>query len=72
MFTSIGKNTISTTTAALEGQPKPNHITMIGAMPTMGSAAMKLPTGRSRAAARRSGPRGTATSEPGGDADREA
>ncbi len=30
----MGKKVISTTTAALDGQSKPNHITMIGAMPT--------------------------------------
>ena len=47
MFTSIGKNTISTTTAAFNSQSKPNHITMIGAMPMIGSALTKLPTGSS-------------------------
>ena len=31
-FTSMGKNVITTTTAALDGQSKPNHITMIGAI----------------------------------------
>jgi hypothetical protein len=46
-FTSIGKNTITTTTAAFDCQSNPNHITKIGAMPTIGSAAMKLPTGSS-------------------------
>src|ERR1700759_1993140 len=44
-FTSIGKKVTSTTTAALEGQSKPNHITMIGATPTSGSAEKKLPSG---------------------------
>jgi hypothetical protein len=44
-LTSIGKKTIATTTAAFDCQPKPNHITRIGAVPTMGRAAMKLPTG---------------------------
>ena len=47
VFTSIGKNTITTTTAALDCQSNPNHITRIGAMPTIGSAATKLPTGSS-------------------------
>ena len=34
-----------TTTAALECQSKPNHMTMIGAMPMIGSAETKLPSG---------------------------
>ena len=42
----MGKNVITTTTAAFEGQSKPNHITMIGAMPMTGSADTKLPSGR--------------------------
>ena len=46
VFTSIGKKVMTTTTAALDGQSKPNHITMIGAMPTIGSAETRLPTGR--------------------------
>ena len=58
MLTSIGKNTISTTTAAFDCQSKPNHITMIGAMPMIGSAATKLPTGSSPR--RRNGSRSTA------------
>ena len=37
MDTSIGKNVISTTTAALLGQSKPNHITAIGATATSGT-----------------------------------
>ncbi len=41
----MGKNTIATTTATFEDGPNPNHITKIGAVPTMGKAAMKLPTG---------------------------
>ena len=45
MLTSIGKNTMATTTAAFDCQPNPNHITKIGAVPTMGNAARKLPTG---------------------------
>ena len=45
VFTSMGKKHMITTTAALECQSKPNHITMIGAMPMIGSAATKLPTG---------------------------
>ncbi len=44
-MTSIGKKVMTATTAAFEGQSKPNHITMIGAMPTIGSAEMKLPIG---------------------------
>ena len=47
MFTSIGKKVITTTTAALDCQSKPNHITMIGAMPMIGRAATKLPSGSS-------------------------
>ena len=47
MFTSIGKKDITATTAAFDGQSKPNHITMIGAMPTIGSAETKLPSGSS-------------------------
>ena len=45
MFTSIGKKVTSATTAAFDGQSKPNHITMIGASPTSGSAEKKLPSG---------------------------
>jgi hypothetical protein len=45
VFTSIGKKVMTTTTAAFDGQSKPNHITMIGAMPTIGSAETKLPSG---------------------------
>ena len=45
VLTSIGKNTITTTTAALDCQSKPNHITRIGAMPMIGRAATKFPTG---------------------------
>jgi len=47
MFTSTGKKTMTITTAAFDCQSKPNHMTMIGAMPTMGRAATKFPTGRS-------------------------
>jgi len=47
VFTSTGKNTIATTTAAFDCQSKPNHMTRIGAVPTIGRAAMKLPTGNS-------------------------
>ena len=45
MLTSIGKKVITTTTAAFDCQSKPNHITMIGAMPTIGSAETRLPIG---------------------------
>jgi hypothetical protein len=38
VLTSIGKKVITTTTAALDCQSKPNHMTMIGATPTIGSA----------------------------------
>ena len=47
VFTSIGKKVMITTTAALDCQSKPNHITMIGAMPTIGSAETRLPIGSS-------------------------
>ena len=47
VFTSIGKNVITATTAVLDGQSKPNHITMMGAMPTIGSAETKFPIGSS-------------------------
>ena len=47
MLTSIGKKVMATTTAAFDGQSKPNHITMIGAMPMIGSAETRLPTGSS-------------------------
>ena len=36
-----------TTTAAFDCQSKPNHITMIGATPTIGSAETRLPSGSS-------------------------
>ena len=36
---------MTATTAAFDCQSKPNHITMIGAMPTTGSAETKLPSG---------------------------
>ena len=35
-----------TTTAAFDCQSKPNHMTMIGATPTMGSAETRLPKGK--------------------------
>ena len=35
VFTSIGKKVMTMTTAAFDGQSKPNHITMIGAIPTI-------------------------------------
>src|SRR5271156_4449542 len=41
----MGKKVTSATTAAFDGQSKPNHITMIGATPTSGSAEKKLPSG---------------------------
>ncbi len=47
MFTRTGKNTITTTTAAFDCQSKPNHMTRMGARPTMGRAATKLPMGKS-------------------------
>ena len=47
VFTSIGKKVMMTTTAALDCQSKPNHITMIGATPTIGSAETRLPSGSS-------------------------
>ena len=36
---------MTATTAALEGQSNPNHITMMGAMPTMGRADTRVPSG---------------------------
>jgi hypothetical protein len=45
VLTSIGNTVIKTTTAAFDGQPKPNHMTMIGAMPMIGIALMSWPTG---------------------------
>src|SRR3546814_6553187 len=45
VFTSMGKKVMMTTTAALDCQSKPNHMTMIGATPTMGRAETKLPSG---------------------------
>src|ERR1700730_17046114 len=42
----MGKKVITTTTAAFDGQSKPNHITMIGAMPMIGSAETKSAIGR--------------------------
>ena len=45
VLTSMGKKVITTTTAALDGQSKPNHMTRIGAMPMTGSADTKLPSG---------------------------
>ena len=42
----MGKKVIATTTAAFECQSKPNHITMIGAMPMIGSAEAKSAIGR--------------------------
>ena len=47
MFTSIGKKVMMTTTAAFDCQSKPNHITMIGATPMIGSAETMLPIGSS-------------------------
>src|SRR6478609_6285233 len=47
VFTSIGKKVMMMTTAALDCQSKPNHITMIGATPMIGSAETILPIGKS-------------------------
>ena len=49
VLTSMGKKVITTTTAALDCQSKPNHITMIGATPTIGSAETRLPIGKQAA-----------------------
>ena len=38
---------MTTITAAFDSQPNPNHITMIGAMPTIGTALTMLPRGSS-------------------------
>ena len=45
VFTSIGKKVMTTTTAAFDCQSKPNHMTMIGATPMIGSAETMLPIG---------------------------
>ena len=45
VLTSMGKKVITTTTAAFDCQSNPNHITMIGATPTIGSAETRLPIG---------------------------
>ena len=45
MLTSIGKNVTTTITAAFDCQSKPNHMTMIGAMPTIGIALSRLVSG---------------------------
>ena len=42
----IGKKIMVKTTAAFDCQPKPYHITNIGAVPTMGSAACAGGRGR--------------------------
>ena len=42
-FTSMGKKIMRTITAVFDSQPKPNHMTMIGAMPMIGTALAKLP-----------------------------
>ena len=47
VLTSIGKNVTTTITAALDCQSNPNHITMIGAMPTIGMALTRLHNGSS-------------------------
>ena len=47
VFTSIGKKVMTMTTAAFDCQSKPNHMTMIGAMPMIGSALTRLPIGSS-------------------------
>ena len=47
VFTSIGKKVMMVTTAAFDCQSKPNHITMIGATPMIGSAETMLPIGSS-------------------------
>ena len=45
VFTRVGKKVIITTTAALDSQSKPNHITIIGATPIIGNAEIKFPIG---------------------------
>ena len=42
VLTSIGKKVISTITAAFDCQSKPNHMTAIGATPTIGNADTTL------------------------------
>ncbi len=71
-FTSIGKKVTRATTAAFDGQSKPNHITMIGAMPTSGSAEKKLPSGKQAAAEKFEAMREDRDQKPGAAADRVA
>jgi hypothetical protein len=47
VFTSIGKKVIIITTAAFDCQSNPNHMTMIGATPTIGRALARFPSGSS-------------------------
>lgn len=42
VFTSMGKKVMMTTTATFDCQSKPNHMTMIGATPTIGSAETEI------------------------------
>jgi hypothetical protein len=53
VFTSIGKNVMMMTTAALDGQSKPNHITMIGATPMIGKRRHQVADGQQPAAQER-------------------
>ena len=59
VFTSIGKKVMMTTTAAFECQSKPNHMTMIGATPMIGSAETMIADRQQARAA------GTARGRPG-------
>ena len=53
VLTKMGKNTMTTTTAAFDCQSNPNQLTRIGAMPTIGSAATKFPMGNRPAVKKR-------------------
>ena len=57
---------MTTITAAFDCQSKPNHMTMIGAMPTIGMALTRLPSGSSPRC--RKGERSIATAQESGAA----
>jgi len=64
VFTSAGKKVITMTTATLDCQSKPNHMTMIGAMPMIGKADTTLPIGKRPRRRKSERSHSTATSTP--------